>query len=111
MKIIVVILILTTILSSIATVEIKDSKEKDQLTVTFGQLDSIAIKWNELKKSFFSIYDMLNKPIIKNRKDICVWKVCSRPLKLKIQKTEKSEKKEYQSKVYNKGFKLGSVYI
>ena len=118
MKTIVGILILATILSSIATVEIQRSKQKDHLSITkLGLLDSlhlsnsIAIKWNELKKSFLNIYEMLNTRLVKNRKDICVWKVCSRPLKLRNQKAEKSGKKEPQTKVFKKGFKLGSVFI
>ncbi len=119
MKTIVGILILATILSSIATVEIQRSKQ-DHPSITKPELldflhlsHSIAIKWNELKKSFLNMYEMLNTRLVKNRKDICVWKVCSRPLKLKIrnQKAEKSGKNEPQKKVYKKGFKLGSVFI
>jgi hypothetical protein len=87
MRIIVVILIFAMTTSVFASQEVAISKTKDLMSIMKpGRLDtpqlpqSMMSIWNELKGKMLYVYENLTKPFIKNRRDVCVWKICSRPL-------------------------------
>jgi len=106
-------LITAMILGFIVANGLENSKQKDLMLITKPRMHSVMMSqsmvksWFELKYDIHKVYQELTAPIIKNRKDICVWKICSRPLKL----SETERKKLTTPKVYNKQFKLGSIFI
>jgi hypothetical protein len=107
------LLISAMILGLIVANGLENSKQKDLMLITKPRMHSLMMSqsmvksWFELKHNIHEVYQKLTAPIIKNRKDICVWKICSRPLKL----NETERKKLTTPKVYNKQFKLGSIFI
>ncbi len=55
-------------------------------------------KWSEMKKTINVVFEKLTSPRIKNRTDICVWKICSRPLKFQTKVPRKFIKMATNSK-------------
>ena len=113
MKTIFSFLISATILGLIVANGLGNSKQKDLMLIVKPRMHSLMMSqsvvksWFELKYNILEFYQELTAPIIKNRKDICVWKICSRPLKL----SETERNKLTTPKVYSKQFKLGSIFI
>ncbi len=72
----------------------KESMEIRQHLVNFKDffVDSVRNMATRLENKSSIFFKELTAPRIKNYNDICVWKICSRPLKYKAESDHKKEK-------------------
>ncbi len=71
--------------------QLQQTREPSQM---IGALDKPNV-WAEFKTKLRSFYHELTEPKVKNKYDICIWKICSRPLKKDNEPPEKEKAVEH----------------